>query len=122
MREKRSEGAKTGHGCTAGKKDLSELPGAEGGSERGITAQRGCSKGPRLLGKGRRSLLSHLGPWMGAYGLGNHAQGANGTQLATAASLAPAAVALETSPNTTGIRHVPTRHALILSPLILFKA
>lgn len=36
--------------------------------------------------------------------------------------LATAAVALETSPNMTGTRHVLTSHALILSPLILFQA
>ena len=35
--------------------------------------------------------------------------------------LATAAVALETRPNMTDIRHVLTRHALILSPMILFQ-
>lgn len=51
-----------------------------------VTAQTGWFTGTRLLGKGRRSLLSHLGPWVETDQLGQRVPGANGTQVATAAS------------------------------------
>lgn len=85
MKERRSEGAQRDQAWVLVHCEL-QGRGAEGSSERAVTAQTGWFTGTRLLEKGRRSLLSHLGPWVETDQLGQRVLGRNGTQVATVAS------------------------------------